>query len=66
MTDYHSSVEEHTCKDCKERHEACHDTCEPYLAWKTERDAIREKRQKQKEYERISKAPRYEKKEGQL
>lgn len=22
------------CKDCKDRHPACHDTCEHYLAWK--------------------------------
>jgi hypothetical protein len=22
------------CKDCDHRHEACHDTCEPYKAWK--------------------------------
>lgn len=22
------------CKDCKERHECCHDKCEKYKSWK--------------------------------
>lgn len=25
------------CKDCVNRHLACHDTCEEYLVWKAER-----------------------------
>ena len=24
------------CKDCPNRHPACHDQCEKYLAWKAE------------------------------
>lgn len=24
------------CKDCEDRHAACHDTCERYKAWKAE------------------------------
>ncbi len=27
------------CKGCQDRHPACHDMCEKYKAWKTERDA---------------------------
>jgi len=30
------------CKGCTDRHEACHDTCERYKAWKIEHDASRE------------------------
>lgn len=28
-----------TCKGCPDRHEACHDHCERYRAWKQEREA---------------------------
>lgn len=28
-----------TCKDCPERHEACHDHCERFAAWRAEHKA---------------------------
>lgn len=28
------------CKDCKERHELCWDTCEGYLSWKQRRKEV--------------------------
>lgn len=28
------------CKDCTDRHEYCHGTCERYLKWKKENDDI--------------------------
>ena len=39
-----------TCKDCTERHPACHDTCPKYLAAtleiESQRDAIRREKHK--------------------
>ena len=32
------------CKDCNERHRACHDTCEAYIEWKKAREEIYNKR----------------------
>ena len=34
------------CKDCKERHEACHDTCEKYKAEREELNRINAERRK--------------------
>ena len=31
-----------TCKDCKERHEACHDHCEKYLQARDEWNSYKE------------------------
>lgn len=28
-----------TCKDCPERHEACHDHCERFTAWRKQHEA---------------------------
>lgn len=36
------------CKDCSERHEACHDSCDKYKEWKAELDAMRSKIAEQK------------------
>lgn len=36
------------CKDCTERHEACHDSCDKYKEWKAELDAVRSKIAEQK------------------
>lgn len=36
------------CKDCTERHKACHDSCDKYKAWKAELDAMRSKIAEQK------------------
>lgn len=36
------------CKDCADRHEACHDKCEKYKAWKSRLDEVNKRR---KEYE---------------
>ena len=30
------------CKDCGERHTACHDSCPKYNAWKEEAEKIKE------------------------
>ena len=30
------------CKDCEERHTACHDKCPRYNAWKAEAEKIKE------------------------
>lgn len=30
------------CKDCKDRHQACHDHCEKYKEWKKELEANKE------------------------
>ena len=30
------------CKDCEERHTACHDKCPRYKAWKAEAERIKE------------------------
>ena len=30
-----------TCKDCLERHEACHDHCERFAAWREQHAAER-------------------------
>lgn len=30
------------CKDCEERHTACHDKCPKYKAWKAEAERIKE------------------------
>ena len=32
------------CRGCPERHEACHDRCPTYQAYKAEREAIRKER----------------------
>lgn len=32
------------CKDCPNRHEVCHDSCERYQAFKQEREEINRKR----------------------
>jgi hypothetical protein len=37
------------CKDCPERHTACHDTCERYKEWK---QRIDEQKKAKKEYDR--------------
>ena len=29
------------CKDCEDRHVACHSTCERYIKWKEESDKIK-------------------------
>lgn len=36
------------CKDCQDRHTACHDKCEKYKAWKSWLDEVNKRR---KEYE---------------
>ena len=41
------------CKDCADRHPACHSHCEKYKEWKAEWDALREKERRRKEQERI-------------
>ena len=33
------------CRDCPDRHEACHDHCDRYKAYKAERERIRLERQ---------------------
>ena len=39
------------CKDCKERHTACHDTCDVYTKWLKEyRERERQEKVKRKEY----------------
>ena len=35
------------CKDCVDRHTACHDKCEKYKAWKSRLDEVNKRR---KEY----------------
>ena len=37
------------CKDCGERHTACHDRCTRYKAWKAEAERIKEAERKYKE-----------------
>lgn len=37
-----------TCKDCTNRHSACHDTCEVYKKWKAEKDKIKKVKDKEK------------------
>lgn len=32
------------CKGCPDRHEACHDHCERYQAYKAERESIRQEK----------------------
>lgn len=32
-------MEKAPCKDCQQRFEACHDTCQKYKAWKAAHDA---------------------------
>lgn len=34
----------HCCKDCADRHESCHSTCERYLEFKRECEKARENR----------------------
>lgn len=41
------------CKDCADRHPACHSHCEKYKEWKAEWDALREKERRCKEQEYI-------------
>jgi hypothetical protein len=41
------------CKDCADRHPACHSHCEKYKEWKVEWDALREKERRRKEQEEI-------------
>lgn len=31
-----------SCKDCEERHEGCHSTCESYIKWKEQHDKNKE------------------------
>jgi len=49
----------YSCKLCKERYEACHDTCEKYQtelkAWKDEQEKVRKGRKKYSEYEQYHK-----------
>ena len=33
-----------SCKDCTERHLACHDTCEVYQKYKAQRELVSKKR----------------------
>lgn len=39
-----------SCKGCKDRHEACHDTCDRYAKDCDERERIKEKRKKEMMY----------------
>ena len=34
------------CKDCKNRHPACHDSCERYNDWKQRLEKVNEERKK--------------------
>ena len=34
------------CKDCKERHPACHDSCDRYKEWKQRLEKVNEERKK--------------------
>lgn len=34
------------CKNCDHREVGCHSTCPDYLAWKAEREDVKEKRRK--------------------
>jgi hypothetical protein len=36
------------CRECKERHTACHDSCEKYLSWQEEKNSYREKERRDK------------------
>ena len=36
------------CKDCLDRHTACHDTCEAYQTWRTRKHEV--ERRSDKEY----------------
>lgn len=40
------------CKDCTERHPACHDKCNDYISWKVEMLAEKEKAKQDKENRR--------------
>lgn len=44
-----------TCKDCPERHEACHDHCERFAAWRKQHAAERVYTNARHAAERISK-----------
>lgn len=44
-----------TCKDCPERHEACHDTCERFAVWRQQHAAERVYTNARHAAERISK-----------
>jgi hypothetical protein len=35
------------CKDCHERHERCHSTCQKYIQWKSKEKEIYDKRSKE-------------------
>lgn len=40
-------MQQQTCKNCPDRHPACHDTCTAYQKAKAERDAINAERRRQ-------------------
>ena len=42
-----SEVNMSPCKDCKERHMACHDNCQKYLDWKQGIDDCNKARRQQ-------------------
>lgn len=46
INDFHGRSIGGCCKDCSERHEACHDTCEKYLKaseeWQEHKRMVRE------------------------
>ena len=42
------------CKDCTDRHRACHDSCQRYIAEKAKCDAIRAARRAQSDYDIVS------------
>lgn len=42
------------CYECKDRHRACHDTCEKYIGYKAERKARAEEMERQNEIERYT------------
>lgn len=44
-----------TCKDCPERHEACHDSCPRFAEWRAQHKAERIYTNAQHAVERISK-----------
>lgn len=37
------------CRDCEERYAGCHATCEKYITWKKEYDALQAKVRAEKE-----------------
>lgn len=39
------------CTNCKNRFEACHDSCDTYKDWKEQQEAIRQKMFHDKEYD---------------